>query len=92
MGGKVTGGGRATLRFAVDRHERDAFYETCSRSGTTPGDALRLFVSVFNVRGGRVFDPENPYGFNDETLAALRDVGCAGPFESAEDMLSALGR
>lgn len=74
--------------------EKRTFIETCDSIGTTPSNAIRMFVSAFNRRGGFPFDPSNPYGFSEETLAAIADVadgrGLAGPFTTVEDMMASL--
>lgn len=57
--------------------EKRAFLETCDSIGTSPSNALRMFVSAFNRRGGYPFDPSNSYGFNAETLAAMDDAAAA---------------
>ena len=57
------------------RHdEKQAFIETCDSIGTTPSNAIRMFVSAFNRRGGFPFDPSNPCGFSADTLAAMDDA------------------
>ena len=38
--------------------EKRAFLETCDSIGTSPSNALRMFVSAFNRRGGFPFDPQ----------------------------------
>ena len=53
--------------------------ETAHMRGTTsiktsPSNAIRMFVSASNRRGGFPFDPSNPYKFSAETLAAMDDV------------------
>jgi len=49
-----------------------------------------MFVSAFNKRGGFPFDPANPYGFNNETLAAMDDAAnrrnLSGPYDTTEKM------
>lgn len=70
--------------------EKSAFIATCESIGTTPSNAIRMFVSAFNKRGGFPFDPANPYGFNRETLQAMEDAAegrnLIGPFASSADM------
>lgn len=72
--------------------EKQAFIETCDSIGTTPSNAIRMFVSAFNRRGGFPFDPSNPYGFSLETLAAMDDAAnnrnLSGPFANAADMFA----
>lgn len=74
--------------------EKATFARVCDEIGTTPSNAIRMFVSAFNKRGGFPFDPSNPYGFNVETLAAMNDAATgrslSGPFTSVDDMLAAL--
>lgn len=74
--------------------EKETFTAVCNSIGTTPSNAIRMFVSAFNKRGGFPFDPANPYGFNAETLAAMDDAATgnnlAGPFGSVEEMMASL--
>ena len=73
--------------------EKRLFLETCESIGTSPSNALRMFVSAFNKRGGFPFDPTNPLGFNAETLAAIDDAAAGrvtGPFSSVNEMLASL--
>ncbi|MEC4184888.1 type II toxin-antitoxin system RelB/DinJ family antitoxin [Adlercreutzia sp. R21] len=74
--------------------EKSAFIATCESIGTTPSNAIRMFVSAFNKRGGFPFDPANPYGFNRETLRAMEDAAeernLIGPFASSADMWDAI--
>lgn len=77
------------------RHDEKAtFAEVCDSIGTTPSNAIRMFVSAFNKRGGFPFDPSNPYGFNAETLAAMDDASSghnlSGPYKSVDEMFAAL--
>jgi DNA-damage-inducible protein J len=70
--------------------EKDEFIRIAERIGTTPSNAIRMFVSAFNRRGGFPFDPSNPYGFNRDTLLAMDDAvhsrNLIGPFDSTEEM------
>lgn len=73
--------------------EKKAFLATCESIGTSPSNALRMFVSAFNRRGGFPFDPSNPCGFSAETLAAMDDAAegrVSGPYGSVREMISAL--
>lgn len=75
--------------------EKRAFLETCESIGTSPGNALCMFVFAFNRRGGFPFDPSNPYGFNSETLAAMDDAAAgraSGPYDTVSDMITALDK
>lgn len=73
--------------------EKKLFVETCENIGTSPSNAIRMFVSAFNKRGGFPFDPANPLGFNAETLAAIDDAAAGsvtGPFSSVDELLASL--
>ncbi len=84
----------APLSTKVTKSEKDQFLKTCSAIGTTPANALRMFVSAFNRRGGLPFDTANPEGFSSETLAAMDDAvtgrNVKGPFDSVEAMMASL--
>ena len=73
--------------------EKSKFVATCESIGTTPSNAIRMFVSAFNKRGGFPFDPSNPYGFSAETLRAMDDAvshRTAGPFKTNEEMWASI--
>lgn len=77
------------------RHdEKVMFAEVCDSIGTTPSNAIRMFVSAFNKRGGFPFDPSNPYGFSADTLAAMNDAvsgaNLSDPYKSVDEVLAAL--
>lgn len=77
------------------RHEeKTAFSAVCESIGTTPSNAIRIFASAFDKRGGFPFDPSNPYEFTPETLAAMDDAAykrnLSGPFDSLDDMFASL--
>ena len=83
----------APLSTKVTVAEKKRFIETCDEIGTSPSNALRMFVSAFNRRGGFPFDPSNPNGFSRETLDAMYDAAngrVAGPFKTNEDMWSSI--
>lgn len=83
------------MAIRVKPDEREAFERICDSIGTTPANAVRMFVSAFNKRGGFPFDPSNPYGFSTETLQAMDGAAhgrnLIGPFDSVEAMMEALG-
>ena len=58
----------------IKSDEKRIFLETCESIGTSPSNAIRMFVSAFNKRGGFPFDPSNPLDFSEETLAAMDDA------------------
>jgi len=70
--------------------EKQCFLSTAESIGTTPSNAIRMFVKAFNKRGGFPFDPSNPYGFNQETLDAMADASSgrnlSGPYKTTEEM------
>lgn len=74
--------------------EKETFVATCDSIGTSPSNAIRMFVSAFNKRGGFPFDPANPCGFSRETLSAMDDAASgrnlSGPFETVDDMFDSL--
>lgn len=73
----------------VTEAEKKRFTAVCDEIGTTPSNAIRMFVSAFNRRGGFPFDPSNPYGFNRDTLEAMDDAvnhRTFGPFKTNEEM------
>lgn len=76
------------------KDEKDRFTMTCEGIGTSPSNAIRMFVSAFNRRGGFPFDPSNPYGFSADTLAAMDDAvtgrNLSGPYDSVKEALAAL--
>lgn len=83
----------AALSTKVTEPEKRAFVETCNTIGTSPSNALRMFVSAFNRRGGFPFDPSNPAGLPEETLAAMEDAEAgrvSGPFATNEEMWASI--
>lgn len=84
----------APLNTKVTDAEKATFVEICNMIGTTPSNALRMFVSAFNRRGGFPFDPSNPNGYNPETLQAMDDAAnhrnLSGPYRSVDDVMKSL--
>lgn len=83
----------APLSTKVTNAEKQRFLDTCEQIGTSPSNALRMFVSAFNRRGGFPFDPSNPNGFSKETLEAMDDAAAgrvSGPFKSNSEMWAAI--
>ena len=78
------------------KDEKDRFSVICDEIGTSPSNAIRMFVSAFNRRGGFPFDPSNPYGFDAETLAAMDDAvvgrNLSGPYCSVKEAMDALNK
>lgn len=83
-----------TITAKVKNNEKSLFAKTCDEIGTSPSNAIRMFITAFNKRGGFPFDPANPYGFNDETLAAMKEAkegkNLIGPFDSVDEMFAEL--
>ena len=46
------------IQFAtrVEERQGELFKQTAARLGTTPSDALRMFIAAFNERGGFPYD------------------------------------
>lgn len=83
----------APLSTKVTDAEKRRFVETCDAIGTSPSNALRMFVSAFNRRGGFPFDPSNPNGYSSETLAAMDDAvngRISGPYKTNKEMWAAV--
>lgn len=83
----------APLSTKVTDAEKRRFVETCDEIGTTPSNALRMFVSAFNRRGGFPFDTANPSGFSRQTLAAMDDAAegrVSGPYKTNAEMWAAV--
>ncbi|EHF02069.1 MULTISPECIES: type II toxin-antitoxin system RelB/DinJ family antitoxin [Olsenella] len=83
----------AALSTKVTSDEKTLFTQICDSIGTSPSNALRMFVSAFNRRGGFPFDPSNPYGLPRTTLRAMEDAEqgrVTGPFESNEEMWASI--
>lgn len=76
------------------KDEKERFTAVCEEIGTSPSNAIRMFVSAFNRRGGFPFDPSNPYGFSPETLAAMDDDatgrGLSDPHRTVKEAIAAL--
>jgi DNA-damage-inducible protein J len=78
----------------VPETERTEFYRIADEIGTSPSNAIRMFISAFNRKGGFPFDPSNPSGFNQETLDAMRDAAegknLSPAYSNAAEMRAAL--
>ena len=76
------------------KDEKERFITICDEIGTSPSNAIRMFVAAFNRRGGFPFDPSNPNGFSQETLAAMDDAvqgrNLFGPYGSVQEAFAAL--
>ena len=83
-----------TITAKIKDSEKLLFAQTCDEIGTSPSNAIRMFISAFNKRGGFPFDSSNPYGFNEETLVAMKEASegknLTGPFDSVDKMFAEL--
>ncbi|MCL2465459.1 MAG: type II toxin-antitoxin system RelB/DinJ family antitoxin [Micrococcales bacterium] len=76
----------------VPQEEKETFYELTALVGTTPSNAIRMFISAFNRQRAFPFDITAPYP--DQTTKALdaavaRD-GLSRAFGSAAEMIAEL--
>lgn len=82
------------ISIKLSKSEKDRFLAVCGEIGVSPSDAIHMFVSAFNRRGGFPFDPSNPYGFSRETLAAMDDAvtgrNLSGPYHTVKEAMAAL--
>lgn len=85
----------ATLNLKLPPEEKESFIEACAALGTTPSNAVRMFVSAFNRQGGFPFDLSNPYGYNQETVQAIEDTAArrnlSRPFSTVDEMFDEIG-
>ena len=76
------------------KDEKERFTVVCDEIGTSPSNAIRMFVSAVKRRGGFPFDTSNPYGFSPETLAAMDDAATgrnlSGPYRTVKEAMAAL--
>ncbi|GHT79195.1 hypothetical protein FACS1894104_3470 [Actinomycetota bacterium] len=64
------------LATRVDEEQEQKFRENTKKLGTTPADAMRMFISAFNVCQGF------PY---DVRVSALTEFSDAEPFTTEEE-------
>lgn len=90
----ATAAATESISAKLRKDEKDRFCMICDEIGTSPSNAIRMFVSAFNRRGGFPFDPSNPYGFSHETLAAMDDAvagrNLSGSYRTVKDAMAAL--
>ena len=90
----ATAAATESISAKLRKDEKDRFSMICDEIGTSPSNAIRMFVSAFNRRGGFPFDPSNPYGFSRETLAAMDDAvtgrNLSGPYNTVKEAMAAL--
>ena len=90
----VTAAATESISAKLRKDEKERFTAVCDEIVTSPSNAIRMFVSAFNRRGGFPFDPSNPYGFSPETLAAMDDAAAgrnlSGPYRTVREAMAAL--
>jgi DNA-damage-inducible protein J len=78
----------------VPESEKALFTQLTHDLGTTPSNAIRMFIAAFNRRGAFPFDVSNPLGYGEETMVAMRDVAqgknVSGRFKSVEELFEDL--
>ena len=85
------------LNVKIDAEDKRLFIEFTRQMGTTPSNAVRMFVRAFNEFRGFPFDISRPYGMSaeaerarDEIDAAL-SAGTAKHYGSVADLRDDLG-
>ena len=63
-----------TISAKLRKEEKERFTAVCDEIGTSPSNAIRMFVSAFNRRGGFPFDLSNLCGSVPETLASMEEA------------------
>lgn len=58
----------------IPAEEKNSFIKACEAIGTTPSNAIRMFVRAFNEYQGFPFDTSRPYKLSAEAEASLREV------------------
>lgn len=90
----ATAAATESISAKLRKDEKERFTAVRDEIGTSPSNAIRMFVSAFNRRGGFPFGPSNPYGFSPETLATMDDVATgrslSGPYCTVKKAMAAL--
>lgn len=83
-----------SISVKLRKGEKDRFAAVCHEIGTSPSNAIRMFVLASNSRGGFPFDSSNPCGFSPESLAAMDDAttgrNLSGPYRTVKEAMAAL--
>ena len=81
----------------VPEADKEQFTKLTARLGTTPSNAIRMFITAFNQRGAFPFDLSQPR-YNATTEEALREAQdivdgkvTVPAYASFEDLLADLG-
>lgn len=82
-----------SLNVKIDGDEKRLFTERTKALGTSPSNAIRMFVRAFNSQGGFPFDTSRPYAIKtaEDALDELESQltgGKAKRYSSFGDLLS----
>jgi len=82
------------LNVKIDAEDKRLFSEFTHEMGTTPSNAVRMFVRAFNEYRGFPFDTSRPYRLSAEALRSYEEAdaaitnGTAKRYETFGDILS----
>ena len=85
------------LNVKIDAEDKRLFVELARQMGTTPSNAVRMFVRAFNDFKGFPFDTSRPYGMTAEARRAYEEAdaaitaGTAKRCRSVADLCNGLG-
>ena len=85
------------LNVKIDAEDKRLFVELARQMGTTPSNAVRMFVRAFNDFKGFPFDTSRPYGMTAEARRAYEEAdaeiaaGTAKRYRSVADLRNDLG-
>lgn len=81
----------------IPADEKTTFIEACEEIGTTPSNAIRMFIRAFNTYRGFPFDTSQPYRLSaeaersyEEAKAAIAN-GTAKRYATVDDLRKDLG-
>lgn len=80
----------------IPAEEKTTFVQACEAIGTTPSNAIRMFVRAFNEYQGFPFDTSHPYKLSAEAEASLREAeneianGTAKRYKSVDELRAEL--
>ena len=81
----------------ITASEKKAFVSACDELGTTPSNAIRMFIKAFNEYGGFPFDTSHPYRLSKEAQEsydqAMADIasGAAKRYKDVASLREDLG-
>lgn len=85
------------LNVKIDHSDKLLFTELTRQLGTTPSNAVRMFVRAFNEHQGFPFDTSRPYRMSAEVQAAYDEAdtviknGTAKRYKNASELRADLG-